>query len=111
MSLAVISGTLEILQSEPSDVDLLELVIPFTASNWKTFGAKVNLTRPALEEIEQDFRKCRERFKEVINTWRKNDSPPFTWEIVLKVIYSQSIRGYRAGEEVYKHLLNQKSTK
>ena len=46
-------------------------------------------------------------FNKVIDQWKNKDSSlyPFTWETVLSVIYSETVRGYKAGEELYQYLM------
>ena len=48
---------------------------------------------------------CSDSFTEVFDKWKKRNSPPFTWETVLSVVYSDIVKGYKAGERVYKYLM------
>ena len=70
------------------------------------FGTQVNLTQPILDEIEWNHNsRCRECFRDVLNKWKRQETPPYTWETVLRVLYSPAIKGYKTGEDVYLHLL------
>ena len=60
-----------------------------------------------MEAIEKDNNgMCSDCFIAVLDNWKKRKSPPFTWETVLSVLYSDTVRGYKAGERVYQHLMH-----
>ena len=71
------------------------------------FGTQVNIKKGTLEGIERNnIGKCQECFNEVLYIWKRRSVPPYTWETVLRVLYSPAIKEYKAGEDVYLHLLH-----
>ena len=98
---------LQVLCSEPSLSDLHNLIVANLPSKWMDFGVQVNITRSVLKAIEIEKRnKCSDCFSEIISVWKNQDSAPFTWETVLKVLYSPAIKEYKTGELVYSHLIS-----
>ena len=94
-----------ILQHSPKDADIIIHVVSHIASKWKIFARQVGLRDSVLGEIEMNYHgQCQICFRKAIDRWRQNDTPPYTWEKVLSVLYSETVRGYEAGEQVYKHL-------
>ena len=97
----------QVLCSEPTIPDLHNLVVANLPSKWMDFGIQVNIGRPILDAIEKEkHAKCSDCFSQTISTWKEKESAPFTWETVLRVLYSPAMKEYRAGELVYSHLLH-----
>ena len=81
-----------ILQSEPSLAELDNLVAAKLSAKWIFFGTQVNIKRHTLDEIEKDNHgKCRQCFNQLFNVWYKTKSSPFTWETVIKALYSPAV--------------------
>ena len=77
------------------------------ASKWELFAQQVGLDGNAVEAIEKDNNGiCLDCFIAVLDNWKRRKSPPFTWDTVLSVLYSDTVRGYKAGEQVYQHLMH-----
>ena len=96
-----------ILQSKPSLAELDNLVAAELPAKWIFFGTQVNIERHALEEIERDNHgKSRQCFNQLFAVWHRTKSSPFTWEMVIKALYSPAVNEHRVAETVYKHLLS-----
>ncbi len=97
-----------ILQQQPSDAELNRIVIPYIASKWRLFARQIGLGGAVLDTIQgNNAGESKTCFNEVIDQWRKSASSSFTWEIVFSVIYSDTVRGYKAGEKVYQYLIHE----
>ena len=96
-----------ILKSEPSLADLDNLVAAKLPAKWIFFGTQVNIERHTLDKIANDNHgRSLQCFNELFHVWHKTKSSPFTWETVIKALYSPVVSEHRVAETVYKHLLS-----
>ena len=79
---------------------LLDFVAAEIPSKWKIFGIQLDIPNDILETYPSH--NSTECFIQVFSTWKRNSSPPYTWETVINVLESRSINERSLAEEIRK---------
>ena len=89
------------LSSPPSTAAFLNKVAAQIPAKWKLFAYNINIEDDALAEIELKYlHNPTECFMNIFRAWKKNLSPPFTWETVIEVLQSPAVGEKKMAEDI-----------
>ncbi len=91
------------LKSKPQLSDLMDEVAVRTPSCWHAIGIRLNL--PSEQLRVWDEKPLDQRFSLVFSTWKNNGTPEYSWETMIEVLKSPSVKAIRLAQE-----LNEKFT-
>ena len=79
------------LRSPPSRPDFLNKVAAKIPAKWRLFAYSLYMVDDTLDAIELKSHDPTECFMRVFGAWEKNPSQPFTWEMVIEILQSESV--------------------
>ena len=88
---AVVSDVGVGLHYAPSDQDLMNYVVAKIPTKWKEVGVQLGLAHECLERTEAENRNQQYCFFDILNKWKKNASPPYTWATLIDALLQPSV--------------------
>ena len=82
--------------------NLLNFVAAKIPRKWMDFGIQLDIPYEELETYPRHD--CKECFNKVFSTWKRNGSPPYTWETVIDVLESPSVNEKELAQSIRKLL-------
>ena len=79
------------LHYTPSDQDLMNYVVVKIPTKWKEVGVQLGLAHECLERTEAENRNQHYCFFDILNKWKKNASPPYTWATLIDTLLQPSV--------------------
>ena len=79
------------LHYAPSNQDLMNYVVAEIPTKWKEVGVQLGLAHECLEQTEAENRKQEQCFFKILNKWKKNASPPYTWATLIDALLKPSV--------------------
>lgn len=90
------------LLSPPSD-EAVDLMCSQISDKWKDVARGLHFTDIAINSIKRKIPHNKsERLKEVVMQWKKKKNPPFTLEILLKVLKLKSVGAESLAQQLCK---------
>ena len=77
----------------PSVVAVSEVVIPNT-NQWFQIGLNLEISLTDIERIRINCQDEEARFMEVLNKWQKRCNPSFTWNTLVQVLKSPTVKEF-----------------
>ena len=77
-----------ILQKPPEFHQLLQKVGPKVKAKWKTLGHGLHIECHQLDAIERDNLECVDCLVKMLQQWKKNTDPPYTWATIIEALKS-----------------------
>ena len=89
------------LSSAPSHGDLMNLVAAVLPAKWRLVGVQLGLSTAKLDEIESHPpHDCKRFFSSVFSEWESQDTLPYTWATMVRVLQSPSVEENRVAEDI-----------
>ena len=88
----------------PSIADLNDLIGAKIEDKYHLFGVAVGLEEGYLNSLRIDYTSCQERFNQVFNKWSQTNPDSFTWDTVINVLQSNTIKAHKVVESIIVHL-------
>ena len=77
-----------ILRKPPEFHQLLQKVGPKVKAKWKTLGHGLRIECHQLDAIERDNSECLDCLVKMLQQWKKNTDPPYTWATIIEALKS-----------------------
>ena len=77
-----------ILQKPPEFYQLLQKVGPKVKAKWKTLGHGLCIECHQLDAIKKDNSECLDCLVKMLQQWKKNAEPPYTWATIIEALKS-----------------------
>ena len=86
------------LRYEPKD-DLLNEVAAEIPTLWREMGLELGLAHHHLDCIETEQNRKQIRcFGEVLNSWREQQTAPYTWETIIRALQKKAVGQYKLAQ-------------
>ena len=80
------------LHNAPSDRDLMNYVVAKIPTKWKEVGVQLRVAHECLERTEaENGRNQQYCFLDILNKWKRNASPPYTWATLIDALLQPSV--------------------
>ena len=87
------------LRYVPKNIDLLNEVAAEIPTLWREMGLELGLAHPHLDCIETEQNRKQIRcFEEVLNSWRKQQTAPYTWETIIQALQKKAVGQYELAQ-------------
>ena len=97
------------LSAFPDEQRFRELVISEIETKWEDFGIAVKIECSTLDGIRQNRPECcKDRFIEVFKTWKRTGCSEFTWEKVIEVLQSKTLKENTLAENLKRTIQSQR---
>lgn len=73
-------------------------------TKWRLVGVQLGLSITSLEEIEKGYSgDCKRCFSAVFSEWEHQNTSPYCWDTVVRVLQAPSVEENRVAEDVRTH--------
>ena len=79
------------LHYAPSDQQLMNCVVVKIPTKWKEVALQLGLSYECLERTEAERRDQQFCFLDILNKWKRNASPPYTWATLIGALLKESV--------------------
>ena len=92
------------MNSSPDIPELTDLVAAKIEDKYILFGTAVGLNIGYINSLASDYCTCKERFIQVLWTWSNCKPDEFTWDNVIKALWSDTVDAAELALDVKEYL-------
>ena len=91
------------LRYEPKNIDLINEVAAEIPMLWREIGLELGLADHHLDCIETEQNRKQFRcFREVLRSWREQQTAPYTWETIIRALQTKAVGQYKLAQTLKK---------
>ena len=68
-----------------------------TTCEWQMIAIQLDIDEATIKQIEKSSERNR-CLSKVFNTWKDQHNPPFTWEVIIEVLNSPTVKEHRRAD-------------
>ena len=89
----------------PSFKMLMENIGSEIPWKWMEFGRMLGLDKGFVNNLKDEYSEEKKRFIAIFDEWERKDSPPYTWETVIKVLQYKTLDTKNIAEDLQERVL------